>query len=216
MVKRPVIRHIKSLDNADLSHISDLMSCCDVLSIEKINWPETANYKPSATVRLAYSPKALYLLFVARTDCMKAAYTIDQSPVCKDDCVEFFMQLPGCVEYWNFEFNCIGTLNASHRERRDTPSRLSKEELNQIERWASAGKSPIDMQHTEQEWSLGIRIPLTLIGISDCELPEYILGNFYKCGDETSHPHYLSWKPVNTTRPNFHHIADFSPIFFEK
>jgi hypothetical protein len=28
--------------------------------------------------------------------------------------------------------------------------------------------------------------------------------NFYKCGDKTSHPHWLTWAPVNYPQPKFH------------
>jgi hypothetical protein len=28
--------------------------------------------------------------------------------------------------------------------------------------------------------------------------------NFYKCADRTSHPHWLTWAPVDSPAPNFH------------
>ena len=36
--------------------------------------------------------------------------------------------------------------------------------------------------------------------------------NFYKCGDETSHPHWLSWSPVKEL--NFHAPDDFGELKF--
>ena len=38
--------------------------------------------------------------------------------------------------------------------------------------------------------------------------------NFYKCGDRTSHPHWGSWAPVDSPRPNFHRPDSFRPIHF--
>ncbi|MEW6750677.1 MAG: carbohydrate-binding family 9-like protein [Candidatus Latescibacterota bacterium] len=38
--------------------------------------------------------------------------------------------------------------------------------------------------------------------------------NFYKCGDHTSHPHWGSWAPVATPRPNFHQPDSFQPTRF--
>jgi hypothetical protein len=35
-------------------------------------------------------------------------------------------------------------------------------------------------------------------------------GNFYKCGNETSHPHWGAWSPV--TELNFHLPASFGTI----
>ena len=28
--------------------------------------------------------------------------------------------------------------------------------------------------------------------------------NLYKCGDDLSHPHFLSWQPIEAPKPNFH------------
>lgn len=28
--------------------------------------------------------------------------------------------------------------------------------------------------------------------------------NFYKCADKTSHPHWLTWAPVDYPKPKFH------------
>jgi hypothetical protein len=39
------------------------------------------------------------------------------------------------------------------------------------------------------------------------------LGNLYKCGDKTSHPHWLSWVPVSEL--NFHLPTCFKPLIFE-
>ena len=38
-------------------------------------------------------------------------------------------------------------------------------------------------------------------------------GNFYKCGDETSHPHWASWNPIE--RFDFHQPECFAPLTFE-
>ncbi len=40
-------------------------------------------------------------------------------------------------------------------------------------------------------------------------------GNFYKCGDLTSEPHYLSWAPVTFEHPNFHLPAFFGNLILE-
>jgi hypothetical protein len=40
-------------------------------------------------------------------------------------------------------------------------------------------------------------------------------GNFYKCGDNLTIPHYLSWNPVEAEMPNFHMPFYFGDIHFE-
>jgi hypothetical protein len=39
--------------------------------------------------------------------------------------------------------------------------------------------------------------------------------NFYKCGDKTSHPHWLTWAPVEFPKPNFHLPGFFGMLIFE-
>lgn len=39
--------------------------------------------------------------------------------------------------------------------------------------------------------------------------------NFYKCGDNTSKPHYLSWNPIGTESPDFHRPDFFGNLIFE-
>ena len=40
--------------------------------------------------------------------------------------------------------------------------------------------------------------------------------NFYKCGDNLSKPHFLSWAPIHTEKPNFHTPQFFQKVDFEK
>jgi len=42
-----------------------------------------------------------------------------------------------------------------------------------------------------------------------------VKANFYKCGDNMKTPHYLSWNPIGTERPNFHTPDYFGTIVFE-
>ena len=39
-------------------------------------------------------------------------------------------------------------------------------------------------------------------------------GNFFKCADESSHPHWASWSPIGQEL-NFHDPAYFAPMRFE-
>ena len=40
--------------------------------------------------------------------------------------------------------------------------------------------------------------------------------NFYKCADRTSHPHCLTWAPVDFPVPNFHLPRSFGVLEFEE
>lgn len=132
--------------------------------------------------------------------------------MCEDSCVEFFLKVPGSEEYWNFEFNCIGTVNASHRKDRKNPTRLTDAEIDRIKRYASCGTSPFNEMEGLFPWTLTIAIPFDLIGLDPKILPVTIEGNFYKCASGTSMPHYLSWAPIKTEAPNFHCPEFFGQI----
>lgn len=65
------------------------------------------------------------------------------------------------------------------------------------------------------EWELTVKIPFTLMGLDPNNLPEKIRGNFYKCADGTDSPHYVSWSPIKTEKPNFHCPEFFGELIFE-
>ena len=43
---------------------------------------------------------------------------------------------------------------------------------------------------------------------------DVLKANFYKCGDKLSVPHYLSWNPVTTEKPDFHRPEYFGLLEF--
>ena len=178
------------------------------------NWAEKFPYHPLTAFTIAYSNKYIYVDFYVRGNYLKAVNYTNNSPVAEDSCVEVFLQVPGSKEYWNFEFNCIGTVNASHRETREYPTRLNDNEISQIKRYASCGTRPFEEMEGIFSWNLIIAIPFSLIGINENELPEKILGNFYKCGSKTSNPHLLSWSPIVYPKPDFHRPEFFGELFF--
>ena len=40
-------------------------------------------------------------------------------------------------------------------------------------------------------------------------------GNFYKCGDHLSVPHFLSFAPIGVPKPDFHRPEFFCTLEFE-
>jgi hypothetical protein len=66
-------------------------------------------------------------------------------------------------------------------------------------------------------WQMRYKVPVALFeafaGPVACGGGAVWRGNFYKCGDKTSHPHWLSWAPV--TSLNFHLPACFGTLTLE-
>jgi hypothetical protein len=82
----------------------------------------------------------------------------------------------------------------------------------QIKRYASLGNEPFEEKKGNFNWTLTVDIPFSLLGIDAHNLPASIKANFYKCGDETSVPHYVSWNPIEVENPDFHRPEFFGEL----
>ena len=82
-----------------------------------------------------------------------------------------------------------------------------------VERRAIPGGEPFAERVGENRWSLDLAIPARALFRHELDSWSGLRArmNLYKCGDNLSHPHYLSWRPVRTPYPNFH-----TPEFFEE
>ncbi|MGM9873142.1 MAG: carbohydrate-binding family 9-like protein [Muribaculaceae bacterium] len=209
----PRIDRLDDIDdiNAIIAELDDKGARGD---ISCVNWREVSPYRPMATYSIAYSTHYIYIDFLTRCNYLRAVNTADQSPVSQDSCVEFFIDPLGDGHYWNFEFNCIGAINASHRRERPKPTRLTSEELATVKRYASCGNKPFCEVSGLFTWDLLVAIPLKLIGLDAEAMPTTARANFYKCASATSEPHYLSWHPIHTEKPDFHRPEFFGAIKF--
>lgn len=184
-------------------------------SIETVNWPKTFNYRPLTTVSAAYSQTAIHLLFQVHGNCLRAANTQDNQNVHEDSCVEFFVKQPGSETYFNFEFNCIGVCKAAkHIKDRFNATNFTLDQLQKIKRWSSLGKRAFHEMGGLFSWELSVCIPFELMEIDASKLPVKMLANFYKCADATEQPHYVSWNPILTEKPDFHQPEFFGELFF--
>lgn len=212
-MKRLKVPRIDVLDVLDLSSIAPILEKqANREYIEVVNWNEY-HYKPIVAFDVARTEKNLYVRYFVHGNSLKATYEIDNSPVHKDSCVEFFMKKEGDTEYMNFEFNCIGTCDAARRLSRDVKTSLTPDEYRSIQRLSSVKSKAFNEQTGIHTWSLTVVIPFLLMGLDPANLPEKILGNFYKCADDTQDPHFLSWSPIDVSQPNFHLPEFFGEIY---
>ena len=182
---------------------SQLIASGAMIKIDKINWIEFSHLI-EVKVFTGYDDRYLWLIFQVGSELIRAVCHADQEPVWQDSCVEFFIAQEGF--YRNFEFNCLGVcLSASGSDRHSRKS-LDKDSLEQILRFSSLTPETLPDENTPASWSLTVAIPLQLIGL---KAGSEFQANFYKCGDETSVPHYLSWSPIETLNPDFH-----QPVYF--
>lgn len=184
--------------------------------IDMLNWPADYPYKPQVKFKLLSSDRSLFIQFQVQEENIRAIYGKDQDPVWQDSCVEFFCQFPGQAGYYNFEFNCIGTCLASKRKSRNEDIvSVPKALMQKINRLSSLGTKTFDEKSGNFEWTLTVEIPAEVFGLSDFDEIDVMKANFYKCGDETRVPHYLSWNLIVSPTPNFHLPEYFGEVKFK-
>lgn len=206
--------YMPELDKLPMDAVCDYLELhVSKYGINCVNWKDRFPYHPIAIFSIARGEKYLYVNYFVRCNYLRAVNYENNKSVSEDSCVEFFLQLPDSDEYWNFEFNCIGAVNASHRKDRKHPCRLSDDEIATIKRYASCGNKPFNEMEGMFNWNLTIAIPFSLIGLT--AFPAEIKGNFYKCASATKMPHYLSWAPIRTENPDFHRPEFFGKICLE-
>jgi hypothetical protein len=185
-------------------------------NVDKVNWPSDYSYCPETSFRIARSNDALFLKFSVIEKNIRALYLKDQDPVWEDSCVEFFCKKANSDTYMNFEFNCIGTCVATTRKGRDRDViPFSEEQMRKIDRCSSLEREPFERLEGETKWGITVKIPFEILGLTHDSLPDFLLGNFYKCGNETPSPHYVSWNPIPTKSPDFHCPEYFGKLIFK-
>ncbi len=185
--------------------------------------PEGSGHRPLTQCKLLFDDHNIFGIFRVADRFVRCVQTGFQTDVWKDSCVEAFIQPKDCPGYFNFEFNCEGALLASYvtdpirkdgRLKRYTP--LSTDEGQQIRRFASLAARVEPEIETPLVWYLEFAVPLAVLekyaGPVGQIKGQVWRANFYKCGNETSHPHWASWAPLAAR--NFHDPASFGQIEF--
>jgi len=216
-VMRYTVRRIPAtaLENVDFSVAA-------VGRIEQVR-SESSEHRPETTFRVLCDGANLYVRFDVKDRYVRSVQTAYQSPVCTDSCVEFFVQPKEGLGYFNFEFNAGGTLLLHYVEDPTRTEKGLKRSTPVDVEWGrrvtvhSSLPATVEPEIAEPlAWHLEYRIPLGLferyVGKVDCDNSVW-RANFYKCGDKTSHPHWLSWSPVKAL--NFHLPECFGELAFE-
>lgn len=180
------------------------------------NWPEQFPYSPEVCFKIAHNGPELFLQFLVTENCTQALISEDNGEVWTDSCVEFFLSLDDSG-YYNFEFTCIGKMLLGFRKERPRASLATPDILRTIKRYSSLGNACFEERKGNQNWQLTVVIPATALFRHRLQswqgLPARM--NLYKCGDRLSMPHYLSWQPIDTPKPDFHVPSFFTEVLFQ-
>jgi len=177
---------------------------------------------PKAEVKIGYDDMAIHLIFKVADRYVRAVAKEHQGNVWEDSCVEFFFT-PGkdiSRGYFNLEINCGGTMlfhfhPGGEREGLVIPK-------GDCTRIRCTHSLPVIVDPEIKEpllWSVGYSIPLALVKrycpvVMPAPRVEW-RGNFYKCADKSSHPHWLTWSPVDFPKPDFHLPRFFGILEFQ-
>ena len=177
---------------------------------------------PDTKVILRYDDDKVYVIFNVLDKYVKAVEKNTNGKVWEDSCVEFFFSPGPDTErgYFNFEANCKGVfLLQYHKDNRAINGFVSKEDCEQINVAYSLERNAQQEITEAVEWCLEYSIPFSVLNnYMEVERPAPGVNwraNFYKCADKTSHPHWLTWAPVDYARPKFHLPEFFGQLEFE-
>lgn len=184
------------------------------------DWPEEYPYAPIVHFRLAYGEEALLVEYRVTENDTQAVADKDNGRVWEDSCVEMFLSpYPDSDIYYNLEANCLGTVLFANRGGGRDAEHAPEEILKAIERHSSiAQHAPLARMEGKQTWTLSLKVPYSAFWKDTQQFPPRMAmrANFYKCGDKMARPHFLSWSPIYTPKPNFHLPQFFGHIVWER
>lgn len=186
--------------------------------------PESSDFHPRTQVRLLYDADGLSGIFFVEDRYVRCTRVGYQAEVYRDSCVEFFVQPKPGLGYFNFEFNCGGSLLCSYVT---DPARGADGVLAEAVRLPAAAGDQLRIAHSlpqvvdpemtgPVEWTLAFYIPFSIMSDyvgSLAAVPGQVWrANLYKCAEDNSHPHWAAWSPVDAL--NFHLPRCFGQIVF--
>jgi len=200
------IRRAAATPRLDGDWDSPLWKRAQTITIDRFR-PESSDHRPVTRARVLYDAEQLYVMFRVEDQYVRCLTTAYQGPVYEDACVEFFVQPRRDKGYFNFEMNCGGALLL--RNVTD-PTRIG-DELTEFTNVPWRLASQIHVFHSMPQvvepeiedhvtWVVEYSVPFTLfeevIGpLGDVAGQEWS-GNFFKCAETNSHPHFASWAPI--------------------
>ncbi|MFM1877702.1 MAG: hypothetical protein RLZZ241_568 [Bacteroidota bacterium] len=211
----PKISPIQKVSFISISEALENAASLQTIGVQ--NW-EAFDYIPKVNFRIAHDTNTLYLKFYVTENHILAQHTQTNASTHRDSCVEFFIDPDQSGGYYNFEFNCIGTIHLAYgpdrNARQFVDPNLIKEAIF-IE--STLGNAPFAEQSGTFEWEMAVAINAKAFALT----PELVFNsliakaNFYKCGDDTQIPHYISWSNIGTERPDFHRPEYFGTLLFD-
>lgn len=200
---------------SDIRDISAFLDNMPKHPVDNAPWSEF-RYVPEVSFSIGHDNNCLFIKYYVVEAMVKITYHKPNDPVYKDSCVEFFIAFNGEREYYNFEFNAIGTCKLNFGTNRHNRKVISEKLIGTIKYLAT-----IQNQHDPDgkpgvQWDLTLMIPvkafsehkINSLSGKQCSV------NFYKCGDDLPVPHFLCWNNIKSLSPDFHVSEYFGRMRF--
>lgn len=216
-MKNLYIKKVKSKKEVRLEEAAHLLETQTVTnSIDILNWKKAFPYKPDLKFRIGHAGNEIWLKYYVKEKNILAQETRTNGDVYKDSTVEFFISVDG-KNYYNFEFSCIGTIHIGYGPGRSNRTPITPAVAEKIEIKSTLGDQPFAEKSGNFEWEMMIRIPVECFEFDKIKMLDGLKAsaNFYKCGDETSDPHFVTWNPIDTENPDYHCPQFFGEVEFE-
>lgn len=220
---------------SDLDWSGDCWANTSIISIDQF-LPESSRHRPLTQLKLQYDDRGIFGFFRARDRYVRCVQTNFQDMVCKDSCVEIFLQphpelLPegrAHAGYINFEISGSGTLLSYHiRDAERTVDgfkdfeKLTSDDGGKILIKSTLPKTVYPEIEEPLEWCLAFHLPFDVMEKYLGPLRDSASGvsgqrwgmNAFKCTEDSSHPHWASWQQCSSF--NFHEPSDFGYLLFE-
>mgnify|MGYP005629962841 CR=1 FL=1 len=220
------IRHASVPLGAPTAELNPALWSTECISVDHFPW-EDSGHRPKVCARALWDEHFLAVRFDVEDRYVRAVAQNFNDSVCLDSCVEFFVAPsadPAQDAYFNFEVNCGGTIllhrcaSGAERAAGGSNDNVTAEDGATIRMAHTLPKIVEPELEDPTNWAIEYHVPWSLFeayfGAVTPSAGTTWRANFYKCGDRTSHPHWASWSPVDTPRPNFHQPAFFQPIHF--
>ncbi|RXK59390.1 hypothetical protein ESA94_14750 [Lacibacter luteus] len=196
--------------SGELRAAKQLLLAANDFALEQQPWPA---YKTDTAVRfsIAHNNEAVFILYRVKEKHVRHVATEVNGAVWEDSCVEFFIAFDE-GGYYNCEFNCIGTALIGYGAGRTNRELLPADVVGTVKYDVAMQKEGADYA-----WELLLQIPAKVFikhpvtSLSNTAVKV----NFYKCGDLLPEPHFISWKNIQTSDPDFHQPAFFGKAVFE-
>jgi len=182
---------------------------------------EKPKHKPVAKAKILYDDEAIYLIFQVKDNFVRAVASEMHGAVWCDSCVEFFFTPAAKPDsnYFNLEMNCGGTFLFDFNSKPRQGQHLAEADCQQIQVAHTLPKIIDPEIVAPTTWCVEYRLPFSIISkygnVTRPTSGDIWRANFYKCADQTSHPHWLTWAKVDQPTPDFHLPKYFGKIKFK-